>query len=231
MCVLGPVLRGRPRIFCGGCALSAYYWGLPGPKPWVLIAGAYPAPVPGVHFWTPKSEPKRRQPPSGWTPAVVQSVCIRLDAALPLNFCFLASDLCRVSRPASADALLKGQANLGSCVELPASVGDASAPVRKTRNNYQPEGCQAKCVMHRTGYEGQLEIQWQLGIFSDTDRLDKNGGPGSPRRFFGDFLCVQKVTRVRGGEPRKAEGRFRPLRNPPAGGTGKQRKELRHGAF
>ena len=32
-------------------------------------------------------------------------------------------------------------------------------------------------------------------------------GPGSPRRFFGDFLCVQKVTRVRGGEPRENEGR------------------------
>ena len=68
--------------------------------------------------------------------------------------------------------------------------------------------------MHRTGYEGQLEIQWQLGIFSDTDRLDKNGGPGSPRRFFGDFLCVQKVTRVRGGEPREPKGRIRPIRMP-----------------
>ena len=29
----------------------------------------------------------------------------------------------------------------------------------------------------------------------------KKGGLGSPQRFFGDFLCVQKVTRVRGGEP------------------------------
>ena len=31
----------------------------------------------------------------------------------------------------------------------------------------------------------------------------KRGGLGSPQRFFGDFLCVQKVTRVRGGEPRE----------------------------
>ena len=47
-----------------------------------------------------------------------------------------------------------------------------------------------------------------------------NGGPGSPRRFFGDFLCVQKVTRVRAGEAREVEGRFRPLRNPLGSGGG-----------
>ena len=41
--------------------------GLPGPKP--QPSGAYPAPDPGVHFCTHKSEPKKRQPPLGWTPA------------------------------------------------------------------------------------------------------------------------------------------------------------------
>ena len=61
-----------------------------------------------VHFWTPKSEPKKRQPPSGWTPAVAQSDAPGLDAAQPLKRRFLASDLWRVSCPASAVALLKG---------------------------------------------------------------------------------------------------------------------------
>ena len=47
---------------------------------------------------------------AGETPAplfFVQSDAIRFAAALPLNQRFLASDLCRVSYPASADALLK----------------------------------------------------------------------------------------------------------------------------
>ena len=34
-------------------------WGLPGPDPG--FCGGYPPPRPGVHFWTPKSEPKNRQ--------------------------------------------------------------------------------------------------------------------------------------------------------------------------
>src|SRR5699024_2587259 len=61
------VFRGlRPRAW--------YLWGLPGPMPRGIISGAYPAPGPGVHFCTHKSEPKKRQPPLGWTQAFPQSV-------------------------------------------------------------------------------------------------------------------------------------------------------------
>ena len=48
-----------------------------------------------------------------------------------------------------------------------------------------------------------MEIQWQPGITPDTDRLDKNGGPGSPRRFLVTFVRT-KVTRGAGpGRPRE----------------------------
>ena len=39
-------------------------------------------------------------------------------------------------------------------------------------------------------------------IFGASD-WTKKGGSGASRRFFGDFLCVQKVTRVRAGEARE----------------------------
>ncbi len=52
-----------------------------------------------VHFCTHKSEPKKRQPPSGWTPAFAQPDAPRLDSAQPLNARILrASDLRRVSQ-------------------------------------------------------------------------------------------------------------------------------------
>ena len=66
-----------------------------------------------------------------------------------------------------------------------------------TRSAYHPEGRQAKSVNHRTDYEGQMEIQWLPDInLVVTDWANK--GVRVSRRFFGDFLCVQKVTRVRG---------------------------------
>ena len=46
----------------------------------------YAPPNPAVHFWPPKSEPKRRQPLSGWTPAFAQSVSIGGETQLPLKF-------------------------------------------------------------------------------------------------------------------------------------------------
>ena len=75
-------------------------------------------------------------------------------------------------------------------------MGDASAPVHKKRNRPQPEGRQAKCDTHRTDYEGAVgptEIQWLPGITPDKNRLDKNGGLGSPRRAFAYFSRVGKV--------------------------------------
>ena len=54
-------------------------------------------------------------------------------------------------------------------------MGDASISVHKTRNNHQHEGRQAKCVTHRTGYEGAgglMEIQWLPGITPDKNQLD-----------------------------------------------------------
>ena len=61
-----PSPGGRERNFRGLRAPEPWYlWGLPGPKP-------------RVHFCTHKSEPKKRQPPLGWTPAFAQSDLIRL---------------------------------------------------------------------------------------------------------------------------------------------------------
>ena len=57
----------------GGCAAPEPpgTYGASPARTRVLVAGAYPAPGPGVHFCTHKSEPKKRQPPLGWTPAFV----------------------------------------------------------------------------------------------------------------------------------------------------------------
>ena len=130
--------------------------------------------------------PKARQPPSGWTPAVAQSVCIKFAAALPLKQQILrASDLGRAACPASAVALLKGEMHLSFCT---------------ARSAYQLEGRQAKCgrAPHRLrGASGPAEIQWQPCISPDGVRLDKNGGLGSPQRFFCPLLGVQKWVRRR----------------------------------
>ena len=125
------------------------------------LAPGAPRPGPGSLFPRRKSD----QNAAGDTPdpALSQSVGIRLDAALPLNQRFLrASDLRRVSCPTSPDGLLKGQANLGFYDELPAAMGSTLAsPPPPKRNTPQPEGRQAQSDMHRTDYEGQLEIRWQ----------------------------------------------------------------------
>ena len=114
--------------------------------------------------------------------------------------------------------------NLFFCDELPASMGDASVPVHKIRNNPQPEGRQARSDTHRTDYEGaggKGVFQWLPGIKSHTDRLGKKGVRVS-RRFFGDFLCVQKVTRGLGpGRPRRGE--------PGSGAQGEFRRRRQRG--
>ena len=158
-----------------------------------------------VHFCTHKSGRKKRQPPSGWTPAFVQSVWIGFDTALPLKQRFLASDLWRVARPASAVALLKRQANLsfvsGHCVYQ-----NCAGSRQQKRNAPQPEGRQPKPVVHRTDYEE----------------------PGAPRRLSGcaEFPCrrpigqngVRKVNwpKAKRGWPGPGEPRRR--FHPPTGG-------------
>ena len=47
----------RAQFFGGYAPPDLFFPGLPGPKP-------------RVHFCTHKSEPKKRQPPLGWTPAL-----------------------------------------------------------------------------------------------------------------------------------------------------------------
>ena len=142
------------------------------------------------HFWPPKNGGKNRQPPSGW---------IGFDTALPLKQRFLASDLWRIARPASAVALLKRQANLsfvsGHCVYQ-----NCAGSRQQKRNTPQPEGRQPKPVVHRTDYEEPGAPRRLSGCaeFSCRRPIGQNGvrkvnwpkakrrwpGPGCPRRRF-----------------------------------------------
>ena len=74
----------------------------------------------------------------------------------------------------------------------------------KIRTIPQPEGRQAKVVNRRTDYEWPVALQKfggnQIPSLLMSDWAKK--GVRVSRRFFGDFLCVQKVTRVRAGEAR-----------------------------
>ena len=57
-----------------------------------------------------------------------------------------------------------------------------------------PRGDSRSTAEHRTDYEeadGPAEIQWQLGIASDTHRLGTQRGPGVSPAVFGDF-CAYK---------------------------------------
>ncbi len=134
--------------------------------------------------------------------------CIKFAAALPLKQQILrASDLRQVSGPASAVALLKGQMNLFSTTNCLLLWEARGFSIAKNSKVSQPEGRQAKWVNHRTDYEGPAARQYFSGnresplMASDWTKR----GPGEPRRFFGDFLCVQKVTRVWAGEARKPQ--------------------------
>ena len=121
---------------------------------------------------------------------------------------FFASDLWRVSCPASPDGLLKGQANLGFYVDLVASVEAPQTLANQKRNTHQPEGRQAKCVTHRTDYEGaggSAEIQWQPGIKFIPDQLDKQRGSGVSPAPCGDFCAYKSHPGSGAGSP----GRWR----------------------
>ena len=93
-----------------------------------------------------------------------------------------------------------------------------------------PRAVRRSAAEHRTDHEEAsclMEIQWLPGINLVVSDWTKEGGLGSPRRFFGDFLCVQKVTRVRAGEARELKSEAAgfgcprgPGAQPPLKGTG-----------
>ena len=159
----------------------------------VLAIRASPAPNPGSLFPRRKSD----QNAAGDTPdpAFVQSVGIRFAAALPLNQCLLASDLRRAAYPASAVALLKGEANLGFYDTLPAPIGDAPAPISEQETTLIP-----RAVNYRTDYEGPAAL-WKFSGCPVSNLMvtdwANNGGLGSPQRFFRPLLGVQKWARRR----------------------------------
>ena len=135
--------------------------------------------------------------------------------AQPLNYRILrASNLRRVSHPASADALLKGEKYLFSHVRLPVPVGTSQALVNENRNNPQPEGRQAKWEIHCTDYEEPAAKEYFSGCpvspLIQTDWANK-GGLGSPQRLLVTFVRT-KVTQGTGAEPplRKAHSRAAP---------------------
>ena len=78
------ILRRRPAVYAVGLPLFAFqiewFLGMALYQPFRLLC------LRRVHFCTHKSGRKKRQPPSGWTPAFAQSGWTRFDVALPLNY-------------------------------------------------------------------------------------------------------------------------------------------------
>ena len=209
--------------FFGGYAptLSACYWGLPGPEPRGTYQRGLRPRTPGLPPAGPLLDAQKwAEKPLGTPQTPVVCPIGRLQGGYPVATepDSLASDLRRVSILTSASGPVKGV--------------DVSV-FRATRNTPQPEGRQAKCgrAPHRSRgsqrpHGNSVAARYQ----SRSVRLDKNRGPGSPWRFFGDFLCVQKVTRVRAGEAREPAGLKKShsedsssdKRPPPAGTAGKK---------
>ena len=117
----------------------------------------------------------------------------------------MASDLRRVSRPASAVALLKRRANLIICVGPPASMGDAQAPANQKQKHPPARGPSGGVRQTTAPITRRPKAQWKFSGCPvsppDTHRLGKKGGPGSPRRFFRPLLGVQKWARRRHAQP------------------------------
>ena len=90
--------------------------------------GGYPPPNPGVHFWTPKSEPKKPPKPRFWIPFPNRSLSNLEHLCTELSFCHLIYNL--VVDDASAAALWKGGTCFFCCVSKHGS-WDAPAGVSK----------------------------------------------------------------------------------------------------
>ena len=168
------------------------------PPTLVVINGASPAPSPWVHFCTHKSEPKKRQPPSGWTPAFAQSDASKGDTRLPLKYRWIlvigaASYVLRLSA-----LVMRGiSVFLSKIYLLPQNPGSSS---RKTRWRYPFNRATAEAGRETRRRSDPRRTRWFCGNrvsnFIGTD-WTKGGGPGSPRRFFPPFLGGQKWGRRR----------------------------------
>ena len=101
---------------------------------------------------------------------------------------------------------------------------------KKLETTLSPRGDSRSAAAHRTNYEGAegpKEIQRQLGITPDTNRLDKTGGLGSPQRPFGYFSGEGKVPRRRQLR-RGAEHPKRKKKRPPARGPSGEVRDAPH---
>ena len=171
-------------VLYGGCA----------PQTPALIAGAYPAPHPGVHFCTHKSEPKRRQPPSGWTPAFVQSVTIGFGTGQPLNFRWASGAL--VIGAVVYELRLSPRSVKQTCRWHVCSAGRSGCAARRLRWREEPvcfpkkQATSEGVSRSRTSSPPQVGspedslIQWQSTGKFHQHRLGKQRGPGLPALFW-----------------------------------------------
>ena len=81
-------------------------------------------------------------------------------------------------------------------------------PVKKKQPSARGPSGEVGYPPHRLrGASRPAVFQWQLGVFPDTGRLDKQRGPGCPRRRFGYFAAEGKVTRAGArNTPKQPEG-------------------------
>ena len=172
----------------------------------MLTIGASPART-RVTFCTHKKSPKKRRETR--TPFFAQPVGIRFAAAQPLSQFLLASDLQRVSRPTSAVALLKGEANLRFFAGhlrlwerfFPPARSPRGAAAAAYATNMPPA-----CLLNAAGPTGEVRdpphrlrsSRRQRGISVATGHLpcrrpvEQSGGPA--RRGpapFGDFWAIK----------------------------------------
>ena len=127
-------LGRRGFSFLGGLlqGLGDFYGGCPPPSPGCLSPGATRPRT--LRLLCPRRQSNQNAAGDTPDPVFAQSDALRLDPAQLLNQLILrASDLYRVSCRTSADALLKGEANLMFCDKLPASVETASSPASKKK--------------------------------------------------------------------------------------------------
>ena len=161
------------------------------------------------HFSLAGKVPKRA-PGSPGPPFLSNRTTSDFAGTQPLDQKILrASDLRRVSRPASAVALLKGEMHLFFRIVPPAPMGNRQTSVREQEIAFSPRAVRQSTAGRRTGHEeagGLMEIPWLPGIFSDTHRLGKKRGSGvSPAVFPPTFgrpkVGPPEATRGAGAEP------------------------------
>ena len=117
------------------------------------------------------------------TPFFSNRSLLGLESALPLNKRILwGSDLCRVSRPTSAAALIKGQMNLFASLDQKGlsyrgPTGEVDNPPDRLRGSRRQKG-----ISMATRHQSLVTSDWEKA------GVQPKGG----WRFFGSLLCVQK---------------------------------------